>query len=61
MSKQSHQHMADMVLPAKKDGEDADFTGGVIDIKPVDRAINTHIANPRQDIVAGRAANGKRR
>jgi hypothetical protein len=48
-----------MVLTTKEDRKYANYLRCLIDIEPVDGAVNGQISNARQDIIAGRATNGK--
>lgn len=40
LSEQTNQHMADMILATEEDREDADLLRSLIDVEPVDGAIN---------------------
>ena len=53
--------MADMVLTTEEDRKDANFLCCLIDIEPVDRTVNGQISHAGQNIIAGRATNGKYR
>jgi hypothetical protein len=58
-AQQTYQHMADMVLTTKEDRKDANFFRCLIDIEPIDRAVNGQISHAGQDVIAGRATNRK--
>ena len=61
LTQQANQHMADMILTAEKDCQDTDLSRGVVNVEPIDGAVNGEIADAGQNIVACRATDGKNR
>ena len=59
ITQKTNQHLADMVLTTEEDRKDANFFCYLIDIEPVDGAVNGQISHAGQDVIAGRATNGK--
>ena len=51
-AQQTHQHVADMVLTTEEDRKDTNFLRCLIEIEPVDGAVNGQISNAGQDIIA---------
>ena len=61
LSEQTNQHVADMIWATEEDREDADLLRSLIDVEPVDGAINGEISDAGQSIVAGGATDRIRR
>ena len=53
--------MADMVLATKEDRENTNSSRRLVDIEPVDGAVDRQVSHASENVVAGRAANRKRR
>jgi hypothetical protein len=53
--------MADMILAAEENCEDANLPCGFVDVEPIDSAVDDEIAQPREHVVARRRAMRKRR
>ena len=47
----ARQHVADMILAAKKDSKHANPLFGLVHLKPIDGPVDRHISRIRQQIV----------